>query len=161
MRKFVFAVLLFAICTGPSCIKRNSPCEASYDPCARTAPASEVQQIEAYLTNNGLTATKHCSGVFYNITNPGTGASPNNCSQIKVSYVGTLTNGTEFDRSTQDATFILFELIDSWKVVLPLVKAGGSLKLYVPPSFGYGSTAVGSIPANSILIFDIQLKEVK
>ncbi|MEY3433469.1 MAG: hypothetical protein RL131_1405, partial [Bacteroidota bacterium] len=40
---------------------------------------------------------------------------------------------------------------------LPLINAGGKIKLYLPPSLGYGSRAVGSIPANSVLIFEITL----
>jgi FKBP-type peptidyl-prolyl cis-trans isomerase FkpA len=44
-----------------------------------------------------------------------------------------------------------------WKLGLPLIKAGGKIKLYLPPSLGYGNSVSGNIPANSILVFEITL----
>ena len=48
-----------------------------------------------------------------------------------------------------------------WQYGIPLVKAGGRIMLYLPPSLGYGAQTVGSIPANSVLIFDITLQSVQ
>jgi FKBP-type peptidyl-prolyl cis-trans isomerase FkpA len=54
----------------------------------------------------------------------------------------------------------LGQLIVGWQKGLPLISSGGKITLYIPPSLGYGSAAAGSIPANSILIFDIELISV-
>ena len=60
----------------------------------------------------------------------------------------------------------LGELIPGWQKGIPLIKKGGEVKLYIPPSLGYGSQNVTSggvvvVPANSILIFDVQLADVQ
>jgi len=69
-----------------------------------------------------------------------------------------LIDGTTFDQTGSSAvTFQLGQLISGWQLGLPLIKPGGKIKLYLPPTLGYGSRTVGSIPANSILIFEISL----
>jgi FKBP-type peptidyl-prolyl cis-trans isomerase FkpA len=73
-----------------------------------------------------------------------------------VKYTGRLTNGSVFDSST-GATFALANLITGWQQGIPYIGKGGKITLYLPPSLGYGSQASGSIPANSILIFEIEL----
>ena len=131
-----------------------------------TASASEVTDIETYLNTAGITgAQKHPSGFYYKITQAGSGkAIVNLCSIVTVNYAGRLTNGTYFDPTTpgttRSASFTLGQVIVGWQKGLPLISAGGKITLYIPPSLGYGSTAAGSIPANSILIFDIELVNV-
>ncbi|MBK8146208.1 MAG: FKBP-type peptidyl-prolyl cis-trans isomerase [Bacteroidetes bacterium] len=68
----------------------------------------------------------------------------------------TLLNGTVFDQSNS-AVFTLSNLIVGWQQALPLIGIGGSIKIYLPPSLAYGNKASGSIPANSNLIFEIDL----
>jgi|SRR5450432_524127 FKBP-type peptidyl-prolyl cis-trans isomerase FkpA len=168
MRKIVFAVIIVFVVTG-SCAKNNSSVSCSYDPCAYQAPAGEITQLETYLSNAGITtATKHCSGMYYQVKSAGTGATPTTCSYVSVNYKGVLTNGTVFDQTTTSpASFQLSTLIEAWKKGIPLIKKSGSITLYVPPSLGYGNSdqkdANGNIviPANSILIFDIQLIDVQ
>lgn len=122
----------------------------------KTAPASEVLALEAYLTTNGITATKDQHGFYYTINVPGGTSKPTLCSTISVKYTGRLTNGSIFDSST-GATFELNKLIVGWQQGIPYIGKGGKITLYLPPSLGYGSQASGSIPANSILIFEIEL----
>lgn len=122
----------------------------------KTAPASEVTNLEAYLTAQGITATKDSRGFYYAITVPGGSAKPTICSTISVKYTGRLQNGTIFD-SSNGATFNLSQLIVGWQQGIPYIGKGGKITLYLPPSLGYGSSASGSIPANSILIFEIEL----
>jgi FKBP-type peptidyl-prolyl cis-trans isomerase FkpA len=69
-----------------------------------------------------------------------------------------LTNETVFDgTSSTPARFTLNQLISGWQLGVPLIKKGGRLILYLPPSLAYGSRASGPIPANSVLIFEITL----
>ena len=156
----VFSViLLFA-----SCSKENDVC--NYDSCAIAAPAAEVSQLESYLATASITATKHCGGVYYIIDAPGSGASPTICSTISVKYKAQLTNGNIVDQATTPASFQLGGLIESWKKAIPLIKPGGKIRIYAPPRLAYGSEDVkdGSgnvvIPANSILIFEVELTAV-
>jgi FKBP-type peptidyl-prolyl cis-trans isomerase FkpA len=152
---FVIAILFF------SCSKKNDIC--NYDPCAISAPASEVTQLESYLSTAGITATKHCSGMYYSIDAAGSGGTATICSYVSVKYKGMLTNGNVFDQSAAPVNFQLGVLIEAWKKGIPMIKPGGKIKLYCPPSLAYGSQEIrdGSgnvvIPANSILIFEIEL----
>ncbi len=84
---------------------------------------------------------------------------------VTVNYVGTLTNGTVFDSSiarNQPFTFHLGagEVIRGWDEGLVGMRVGGTRKLTIAPDFAYGDRAVGPIPANSILIFEVNLLNV-
>lgn len=154
-----FFVFLSAVAIFSSCSKKEDPCR--YDACAFSAPASEIAQLEAYLSSASITtATKHCSGMYYTIDAAGSGATANICSTVGVKYKGQLTNGNVFDQATSTVTFQLEGLIEAWKKGIPLIKPGGKIRLYCPPSLAYGSQAVGTIPANSILIFEVELTNV-
>jgi FKBP-type peptidyl-prolyl cis-trans isomerase FkpA len=157
-------VILCSVILFSSCSKKNDN-TCNYDACAIAAPASEVTQLEAYLSSASITATKHCSGMYYIIDAAGSGASATACSSVGVTYKGQLTNGTVFDQ--RSTSFGLDQVIEAWKKGIPLIKAGGKIKLYCPPSLGYGSQVVRDpvtgntvIPANSILIFEVELTSV-
>lgn len=122
------------------------------------------ETIEQYLTRSNLmsTVTKDPRGFYYQVMTPGTGATPTLSSKVTVFYKGSLTNGNIFDQtSANPVTFGLNQLILGWQYGIPLVKAGGRIMLYLPPSLGYGSQSMGQIPANSALIFDITLQGVQ
>ena len=86
---------------------------------------------------------------------------------VTVHYVGSLTNGTVFDasrkRGDQGFTFVLGagQVIKGWDQGVAGMKVGGKRKLTIPPELAYGSQAVGGvIPANSTLIFEVELLKV-
>ena len=154
-------VILYSVILLSSCSKENDACK--YDACAIAAPAAEVAQLESYLASAAITATKHCSGMYYSIDAAGSGTAPTICSSVSVKYKGQLTNGNVFDQSTAPVSFQLNGLIEAWKKGIPLIRPGGKIKLYCPPSLAYGSQEIrdGSgnvvIPANSILVFEVEL----
>ena len=85
---------------------------------------------------------------------------------VVVNYVGTLQNGTEFDNSRKRGEPITFKVgegrvIQGWEQGLMGMKVGGQRILVIPPEMGYGNRAVGPIPANSTLVFSIELLEIK
>lgn len=99
-------------------------------------------------------------------TVPGTGAEAVAGKQITVNYVGTLENGQVFDASAnhgQPFTFTLGvgQVIAGWDEGFAGMKVGGKRHLVIPADKAYGSQSVGSIPANSTLIFDVELLDVK
>jgi FKBP-type peptidyl-prolyl cis-trans isomerase FkpA len=163
---FVSAIMILVITS--SCSKNSGGVsQCNYDPCAIVAPVIESNNIQGYLSSKNITgAVKQCSGMFYIINNPGSGAAPTVCSNITVNYVGKLTTDSVFDQSSAPVTFPLSGVITGWKDGLPLLKAGGSMTLFIPPSLGYGNQDVKDrsgkviIPANSILIFDVSLVAV-
>ena len=122
-----------------------------------TAPANEVTALETYLTNNNINATKDSRGFYYTISAPGGSSKPDNCATVSVKYKGMLTNGSVFNESTSVVSFPLANLIIGWQQGIPLIGITGKIRLYIPPSLGYGSSGSSGIPGNSILIFDVEL----
>lgn len=164
MKVLLVACALFSV-SLVSCLKKDSGC--SYRIENSLAPTSEEQAIQSYLSTNNITATRHSSNMYYEIVSPGSGTAPNLCSTILIKYTGKLANGSVFD-SQNNAVFTLGSLIDGWKIGIPLIKKGGQIRLYIPPTLGYGSrdikdntTGAVIIPGNSILIFDITLIDLE
>ena len=105
------------------------------------------------------------SGLVYRSLKEGTGASPAASDTVKVHYRGTLTDGKEFDSSYgrgQPAEFPLNGVIRCWTEGVQKMKVGGKARLTCPPGIAYGNRAVGGvIPANSTLVFEIELLDVR
>jgi FKBP-type peptidyl-prolyl cis-trans isomerase len=96
----------------------------------------------------------------------GTGSAVKKDDKILVNYLGTLTDGTKFDSSydrnvTFEFTVGAGEVIDGWERGVIGMKVGGKRRLTIPSSLGYGAQAVGTIPANSTLIFEIELVKIE
>jgi FKBP-type peptidyl-prolyl cis-trans isomerase len=96
----------------------------------------------------------------------GTGDEAVSGKTVTVNYVGTLTDGTKFDASADHGQPFSFQLgagrvIEGWDKGVVGMKVGGKRKLTIPPDMGYGAQAVGSIPANSTLVFEIELLKVE
>ena len=124
--------------------------------------AAEMVSLQNYLNASGITATQSLGGFFYIIVAPGSGPTPTASSKVTVKYTGKLTDGTIFDQKTSPVTFnSLSQLILGWQYGLPLIQKGGIIKLYLPPTLGYGCSQVGIIPPGSNLIFEIELVDVQ
>jgi FKBP-type peptidyl-prolyl cis-trans isomerase FkpA len=96
----------------------------------------------------------------------GTGQEAVSGKKISVNYKGTLTDGTQFDSSYDRGQAFSFnlgagEVIEGWDKGFAGMKVGGKRKLTIPASMGYGNRPVGSIPANSTLIFEVELLKVE
>ena len=100
------------------------------------------------------------SGVVVEHLKQGTGPQPTASDVVRVNYRGTLANGTEFDSSAKHggpATFPLGQVIPCWTQGLQKMKVGGKAKLTCPAATAYGDRAVGPIPPNSDLTFEVEL----
>lgn len=111
--------------------------------------------IETYLSNHSLTAQSTDSGVYYIIDEPGSGDNPTINSTVTVRYDGKFLSGTSFDGGT--ISYPLSNLIKGWQEGIPLFKKGGSGTLFIPSGLGYGTRGSGSIPGNTVLMFDMDL----
>lgn len=121
---------------------------------------ADVQAIDDSLAAWGIQATQHPSGIRY-VLNQGTGNRPFDQSRITVDYTGRLLGEeTPFDEGT-NVTFTLSNLITGWRVMLPLVREGGEITMYLPSSYGYGSQGTNGIPPDANLEFDITLQQVQ
>lgn len=115
---------------------------------------------DKFVEENNLSTQLLTGGVHIIITDIGDeDKKPNINSVINVTYEGRLTDGSVFD-SGANVPFLLNGVIEGWQTGLQEIGAGGSCTLIIPASAGYGSQPNGSIPANSVLIFDIQLISV-
>ena len=118
--------------------------------------------IEKYLTDNSLTAQSTSSGLYYIIEKAGGENHPTINSYVSANYKGYLTTGVVFDESYssgQPSTFALTSVIKGWQEGLQLIGVKGKIKLLVPSALAYGSEAKTGIPANSVLIFEVELVE--
>jgi FKBP-type peptidyl-prolyl cis-trans isomerase FkpA len=140
-----------------SCLKKDG---CTYKADDAVAPAAEQQILKGYIDSVGISATLHPNGFYYHVVSQGADVTPAPCSQITVAYKGQLTNGNIFDQQSNWVAQ-LGGLIDGWQEGMPLIKKGGRIMLYIPPSLGYGANGSPTIPPNSILIFDITLINVQ
>ena len=115
---------------------------------------------DQYVLDNNLMTTRLSEGVHIIIDDAGDDNKPSVSSEITVKYEGRLTDGTVFD-ANEEFTTILSNLITGWRIGLMEIGVGGKCTLIIPPSAGYGSSSIGDIPANSVLIFDIELNGVQ
>ena len=104
------------------------------------------------------------SGLLYQVQKEGSGDAPKDSDTVVVNYKGTLIDGTEFDNSYtrgEPLSFRLDGVIPGWTEGLKHVKKGGKIKLVIPPQLAYGKNGVPGIPANSTLVFDVELLDIK
>lgn len=184
MRKFllIFATIaMFASCSSGEEAKTADA--AANKPAAATAKTEKPQpqkpaqaavnpqqakeddkKIQEYLSKNNLKAEKTAEGVYYIITGKGDGKTPTIDDRVKCHYKGYLLDGSEFDSSysrNQPATFPLKGVVKGWQIGIPKIEKGGKATLLIPSTLGYGSRAIGAkIPANSVLLFDVELLEI-
>ena len=107
------------------------------------------------------------SGLYYIKTQEGTGQQAQNGDVVNVHYTGTLLDGTKFDSSYDRNAPFSFTLgagrvIKGWDEGIALMKVGEKATLIIPSDLAYGNRAVGGvIKANSTLVFEVELVEIK
>ncbi len=126
-------------------------------------------------------AQKTASGLRYIITEKGNGPKPEIGQFLEVNYTGYLMDGTMFDSSVEEDAkrggvfnpqrpyepFPVVcgpqgRVIEGWREGLQLLNVGDKAKLIIPPHLGYGDRAMGPrLPANSVLVFDVQIMGIK
>jgi len=117
---------------------------------------------EKFLAENGKKPgiEKTASGLQYHIVTPGSGNSPATNDEVTVNYTGKLIDGTVFDSSEKQghpAKCRVNGVIRGWTEALTKMKKGAKWELFIPSDLAYGERARPSIPANSTLIFTVEL----
>jgi FKBP-type peptidyl-prolyl cis-trans isomerase len=104
------------------------------------------------------------SGLQYEVMSEGAGPKPQASDTVSVHYEGTLINGEVFDSSyarNEPAEFALEEVIPGWTEGIQLMSVGGAYRFFIPSGLAYGEQGYGNIiPANSTLIFKVELLEI-
>ncbi|MFH1748414.1 MAG: peptidylprolyl isomerase [Planctomycetota bacterium] len=130
----------------------------------KAAAAEREKTLSAYITKTeaetGKKFEKTHSGLMYLVLTEGTGANPKPTDLVEVRYEGWLLDGTKFDSSIDrggSSSFRLDGVIKGWTEGVGLMKLGGKRKLLIPPDLAYGNRNHPKIPANSWLIFEVEL----
>ncbi|MFL9839857.1 FKBP-type peptidyl-prolyl cis-trans isomerase [Sphingomonas sp. ST-64] len=130
----------------------------------RCTGADDAGYLACNKGKSGVVET--ASGLQIETISEGTGASPTDSDVALVNYKGTLRNGESFDASQQPTPLPVAGMIPGFTEGLKLMKKGGKYRLWIKPELGYGSEAKTDprtgrdvIPANSLLIFDVELLE--
>ncbi len=116
--------------------------------------------IEAAEKESGTMSVKSATGLVHIDMKVGSGETPSRSDRVKVHYTGWLLDGTKFDSSVdrgKPSTFGVTGVIKGWTEALLTMKVGGKRKLIIPPDLAYGARGRPKIPANSTLVFDVEL----
>ena len=132
--------------------------------------------LQAYFTKNKITPIKTASGLYYTVKEEGSGDKANANDSITMNYTGRLLDGTKFDSNEDTAfhhvspfKFVLGRgaVIRGWDEGVALLKQGSKATFYIPSGMAYGAQSrpggganPKGIPANSILLFDVELVNV-
>lgn len=156
--RVVLAVLttVAAACTSACASGGKAP------PSARVEPSIENTPFASTLGVDFSTMTKLPSGVYYRDLEVGTGALVGPRNEVKVHYTGWLSNGTKFDGNKDSEEPLTVPLgrgaaIEGWDKGVPGMRVGGRRQLVIPAALGYGSKRSGIIPADAVLVFELQV----
>lgn len=140
---------------------------------AQQMPADD-KMLQEYFTKNNIKAEKTASGLYYTIVKKGSGANAKPGQMVSMNYVGKTLEGKQFDANTDDNfkplpgkqvfTFPLGQgqVIKGWDEGVALLNKGSRAKLFIPSPLAYGAQAMGpELPANSILVFDVEVVDIK
>ena len=133
----------------------------------REQAAKNLEEAKAFLEANKQKAGVITlpSGLQYKVLREGKGAGPKATDGVRMRYRGTLVNGKEFDNvmdlpDSEVPVIPVSGANQGWSEALQLMKPGAKWLLFVPPQLGYGDRQSGGIPANSVLIYELELLSV-
>ena len=154
--------LTLLLLAGAGCKTGESVPEAAPPAAGAAAPAIESTTFAPSLGVDLAASTKHPSGLYYRDLVVGSGAPVVAGQEVSVHYEGTFVDGAGFDKSGPNDPPFTFrpgnhEVIDGWDLGVVGMRVGGRRQLIIPPALGYGATANGPIPANSILVFIVEV----
>lgn len=120
---------------------------------------------KAKTADKKATGVKVVNGVTIDDRKLGSGRTAKNGDKVSMRYIGKLTNGKVFDSNKKGTPFSFKigkgEVIKGWDIGIAGMSVGGERRLTIPPHLAYGSRSMPEIPANSTLIFDVKLLEIK
>lgn len=118
--------------------------------------------LDNYATEEGVVTLE--SGIHYKVLKSGDGERPGLDDSVVAHYAGRLIDGTEFDSSykrKEPSEFPLTRVIKGWQEVVQLMPVGSKWEVAIPSHLAYGAQPKGNIPPHSVLVFEIELLEIK
>lgn len=157
----------------------DKDCENERGECADEQLAKDVQIIQNYLEDNNLEAERHPTDLFYIIEEEGTGDTPNQGQEIVANYTGKFLDGRVFDTSIESEareagiynpnrnyapfsfTLGAGRVISGWEIAFSLFNEGTKATILLPSYMAYGFRGNSGIPPNTVLLFEVELVEIK
>jgi FKBP-type peptidyl-prolyl cis-trans isomerase FkpA len=132
----------------------------------RSSTMDKVQEVSLEATQDGAFNVEDVDQLLMVQLESGSGPEIMEGQTASVHYTGYLVDNVIFDSSLtrgESFNFVLGSgtVIDGWEIGIKGMKVGEERRLIVPPQYGYGDQQVGPIPPNSVLIFDVELLEIK
>ena len=138
-------------------------------------PNSDIKLVVRLLTTHEkvepwkVDSTKYKttkSGLKYIVIEEGTGPVPDSGDIITLNYSGFLTDGKKFDSSVERGEPISYpykiqSMVAGWQEATAMMNKGSKYRLLIPPKLAYGERAMGKIPANATLMFDVEMVDIK
>ncbi|MEM6629967.1 MAG: FKBP-type peptidyl-prolyl cis-trans isomerase [Bacteroidota bacterium] len=156
MQKGIYCILaIFALSLWVGC--NNDDDDNAPNP---EQQAIDEDLIQGYISTNNLNATSVGDGLYVVIEEEGTGAVPGASDFLAVHYEGFLLDGTKFDSSKDRKAVTVFPLsgvIQGWQRGIPQFKEGGLGQILIPSHLAYGSNPPPGIPANAVLVFEVEI----
>ncbi|MBS1682680.1 MAG: FKBP-type peptidyl-prolyl cis-trans isomerase [Bacteroidetes bacterium] len=137
-------------------------CARHLDNPAFTQYQLDTASISSYIRKNNIIATKLNSGVWFAVDSATVGTRATFTDSVMVTYkMKLLPNETVVDESSNIVTFGLANLIGGIQLAMPYYQLGSKGRIFIPSYYGYQDVSMGSIPANSNLIFEFKLSGIK
>jgi len=133
---------------------------------AKKEGEENLKKADQFLDNNirdNSDIKETPTGLQYRVINEAQGEKPVQTDRVKVHYVGRLIDGSQFDSSIErgePTEFGLNQVIKGWTEGLQLMSVGSKYEFFIHPNIAYGSRPRPKIPANSVLIFEIELLDI-
>lgn len=172
MKRIAFFVLIglmvgLANCSTDAVVCSKNVDQARIDAVPKNQLNIDITRITNYLSANNITnVTVDPSGLRYTINKTATGNTPCLSNTIVVNYSGRILNpsgslsSTTFDAGSNVA-LPLSGLILGWQIAFPKFAPATQATLYIPSGLAYGTSPSGSIPANSVLVFEVTLVSIQ
>ena len=170
--KIVINLAVVSITPKEEAEKKRAEMRKEQEEKAKEALANEGKNFDEYFAKNNIKPTKTASGLYYTISKEGSGPAIEKGQKVTMKYIGKLLDGSVFDANVEPDfsiksgrepfTFTIgnHQVIQGWDEGVALLKKGSRATLYIPSGMAYGPQGRPGIPANSILVFDVEVVDV-
>ena len=162
MKSKIFTLALISLCFFTQCsLDDDLPEDRSLT--FEEQLALDIEIIDTYLENNEIEALIHeNSSIRYTIDVEGEGDLPTISDWVEVKYEGRFLAGSIFNPYTEESVdFVVNDLIQAWKIMIPEMKVGSTYTIYAPSGYCYGQHGTFGIGPNQNLVFTVELISIK
>lgn len=131
-----------------------------FSSCEKSKLDKEMEELEQYLLENGITTEPTSSGIYFILIEEGNGPEADGGDQVKVQYTGTFLSGEEFDSGIFTFRLGIGMVIPGWDEGINYMRVGDKARLIIPSQMAYGPDGYMDIPGYATLVFDVELLDI-